>query len=279
MISKGTSEPMNSASESVVFDERRAESYDRTRSLSPETMAQLVDSLRAELRDQGWCLEVGVGTGRISVPLAQAGIKVVGIDLSKPMLRKLLDNRGDAGEPSIGLADAVALPFRDGTFGGAIACHVFHLIPRWKSAILELVRVIKPGGVILVELAGGLREVQSLPWEEIRERLTSELGLSWHRPQWVGLRDIGELDEFMRSLGARARELPTLVDRRQRSLEEWIEQLQLWVHGSGAPPDQEKTASALRAVQEWARERFGSLEGTLSMERVITWHAYDLGRN
>jgi ubiquinone/menaquinone biosynthesis C-methylase UbiE len=141
---------MNSASDSIVFDERRAESYDRTRALSPETMAQLVDLLCAELRERGWCLEVGVGTGRISLPLAQAGIKVVGIDLSKPMLRKLLDNRGEADEPSIGLADAMALPFRDGTFGAAIACHVLHLIPRWRSAILELVRVLKPGGVILV---------------------------------------------------------------------------------------------------------------------------------
>jgi ubiquinone/menaquinone biosynthesis C-methylase UbiE len=268
---------MNSTSGSIAFDERRAESYDRTRSLSPETMAQLVDLLCAELRDKGWCLEVGVGTGRISLPLARAGIKVVGIDLSKPMLRKLLDNRGDADQPSIGLADAVALPFPDGTFGGAIVCHVLHLIPTWKSAILELVRVIKPGGVILVELAGGLREVQSLPWEEIRERLTSELGLSWHQHQWVGLRDIGELNEFMRSLGARARELPTLIDRRQRSVEEWIEQLQLWLHGTAASPDQEQAASALRVVKEWAQARFGSLEGTLSMERLITWHAYDLG--
>jgi ubiquinone/menaquinone biosynthesis C-methylase UbiE len=267
----------NSASDSIAFDERRAESYDRTRSLSPETMAQLLDLLCAELREKGRCLEVGVGTGRISVPLAQAGINVVGIDLSRPMLRKLLDNRGDADQPSIGLADAVGVPFRDGTFGAAIACHVFHLIPRWRSAVLELVRVVKPGGVILVELAGGLREAQSPFWREIRERLTSELGSSWYEHQRAGLRDIGELNEFMRSLGAQARELPTLVDRRQRSVDGWIEEAQLWLHSRAASPDQERTASALRAIREWALTRFGSLEGMLSIERLVTWHAYDLG--
>ena len=267
----------NSASDSIVFDERRAESYDQTRSLSPETMAQLLDLLCAELREKGRCLEVGVGTGRISVPLAQAGINVVGIDPSKPMLRKLLDNRGDADQPSIGLADAVALPFRDGTFGAGIACHVFHLIPRWRSAVLELVRVVKPGGVILVELAGGLREVQSPFWREIRERLTSELGSSWYEHQRVGLRDMGELNEFMRSLGAQARELPTLVDRRQRSVDEWIEEAQLWLRGRTSFRDQGQTASALRAIREWALTRFGSLKGMVSIDRLITWHAYDLG--
>ncbi len=268
---------MNPASRSIGFDERRAENYDRTRALSPETMARLTEMLCAELREKGRCLEVGVGTGRISLPLARAGIEVVGIDLSKPMLTRLLDNRGDAPQPAIGFADAVSLPFRDGAFGAAIACHVFHLIPTWQSAILELVRVLKPGGVILVELAGGLREVQSLPWREIRERLASELGLSWPRRQWSGLRDIGPLDEFMRSLGARVRELPVFVDRRQRSLDEWIEEARLWLRGRAAPRDEGQTDSALKAVREWAQARFGSPGGKLSIERPVTWHAYDLG--
>jgi hypothetical protein len=123
--------------------------------------------------------------------------------------------------------------------------------------------------------------VQSLPWREIRERLASELGSSWYRRQRVGLREVGELDEFMRSLGARARELPTLVDRRQRSLDEWIEEARLWLRSRAASPDQdqERTASALRAIREWAHTRFGSPEGTLSIERPINWHAYDLGLN
>jgi hypothetical protein len=43
---------MTSASRSIAFDERRAESYDRTRSLSPETMTQLPGLLCAELREK-----------------------------------------------------------------------------------------------------------------------------------------------------------------------------------------------------------------------------------
>jgi hypothetical protein len=53
--------------------------------------------------------------------------------------------------------------------------------------------------------------------------------------------------------------------------------LQLWLCSRAAPPDQEKASSALRTIREWALTHFGSLEGTLSIERLITWHAYDLG--
>jgi hypothetical protein len=73
------------------------------------------------------------------------------------------------------------------------------------------------------------------------------------------------------------RELPALVDRRQRSLDEWIEEARLWLRSRAAPPDKGQTDSALKAVREWAHARYGSPGGTLSMERLITWHAYDLG--
>jgi len=44
---------------------------------------------------RGWVLELGCGTGRITLPLAQAGCRVAGLDLSLPMLREL--RRKDAG--------------------------------------------------------------------------------------------------------------------------------------------------------------------------------------
>jgi len=55
---------------------------------------QLADLLVAELDGRGRCLEIGVGTGRIALPLHERGVDLVGIDLATPMLARLIDNAG-----------------------------------------------------------------------------------------------------------------------------------------------------------------------------------------
>jgi ubiquinone/menaquinone biosynthesis C-methylase UbiE len=123
---------------SISFD-RASEYYDRTRALPNDAMAGVIDLLAREIGGENDCLEIGIGTGRIGLPLNAAGLSVMGMDLSATMLAKLVDKfplvRGDA----------TALPFADGAFGAGIACHVLHLIPEWRQATGELVRVIRPG--------------------------------------------------------------------------------------------------------------------------------------
>ena len=131
---------------SISFD-RAAEYYDQTRSLPDALMERLVSRLFAELPREGLCLEIGIGTGRIALPLMRHGVKVVGVDLSMQMLRKLLDKAPVA--PSVAIADATHLPFGNSTFRSGIASHVLHLIPSWKVAVDELVRVVGPDGVFL----------------------------------------------------------------------------------------------------------------------------------
>jgi hypothetical protein len=54
------------------------------------------------------------------------------------------------------------------------------------------------------------------------------------------------LNESMRSLGAQARELSTLVDRRQRLLDEWIEEMQVWLHSRAVG-----SSDAILALEAW----------------------------
>ena len=62
-------------------------------------------------------VEIGAGTGRIAVPLAQAGVRVLGLDLSAPMLDQLVAK----GSAVTALrADATAIPVRDGVADGSI---------------------------------------------------------------------------------------------------------------------------------------------------------------
>src|SRR5207237_9534694 len=70
---------------SVAFD-RAASFYDQTRTLSPEAAKRVTDLLSDELAGVERALEIGVGTGRIALPLVDAGVRLVGVDLSAPML-------------------------------------------------------------------------------------------------------------------------------------------------------------------------------------------------
>jgi SAM-dependent methyltransferase len=83
------------------FGERVAERYDEsTADLSgPEIVDPIVNFL-VDLAFDGTALELGIGTGRIAIPLAQRGIRVHGIDLSKAMVAKL---RAKPGASDIGV--------------------------------------------------------------------------------------------------------------------------------------------------------------------------------
>jgi ubiquinone/menaquinone biosynthesis C-methylase UbiE len=74
----------------------------------------------------GQVLELGCGTGRVTIPLAQSGVDLVGVDRSEPMLLRLRarSNRarfGAAGSPRIVRADIRDLPFKRARFSAVLA--------------------------------------------------------------------------------------------------------------------------------------------------------------
>jgi SAM-dependent methyltransferase len=100
------------------------------------------------LSEHSQILEIGVGTGRIALPVSRHVGSYFGIDLAVPMLNKLREKK--AGEAVyVARADATQLPFPDSSFDAVIAVHVFHLIPTWQQALAELGRVLKPGAPLL----------------------------------------------------------------------------------------------------------------------------------
>src|SRR4051794_11598333 len=77
------------------FDARVAERYDESSAemFAPDAVEPAVDLL-AELAGGRRALELGIGTGRIALPLAQRGVDVQGIDLSSAMVAKLREKPG-----------------------------------------------------------------------------------------------------------------------------------------------------------------------------------------
>jgi ubiquinone/menaquinone biosynthesis C-methylase UbiE len=121
---------------SISFD-RIAEDYDRTRRIPPEVMEETIAALSEALGTRERVLEIGVGTGRIALPLIRRGYRVVGVDVGPKMLGRAVAKGLEDGV----LGDAMDLPFRDRGFQGAVAVHVLDLLPDWRRAVAEAARV------------------------------------------------------------------------------------------------------------------------------------------
>lgn len=129
-----------------------ADIYDATRNDPDDVSARLTEALQRELAAVGAdrLLEIGVGTGRISRPLMERGVRVSGIDIAPRMMAKLREQLGSSHtQPDLLLADATALPFRDASFPAVLTVHVLHLVSSWQGALAEIGRVLAAGGVFI----------------------------------------------------------------------------------------------------------------------------------
>jgi ubiquinone/menaquinone biosynthesis C-methylase UbiE len=98
----------------------------------------------------GHTLEVAVGTGR-NLPFYPPGVKLTGIDFSPAMLgvaqtrARQLDRTVDLRQ-----ADAHALPFPDASFDTVVCTFALRAIPDERRAVGEMIRVLRPGGLLLL---------------------------------------------------------------------------------------------------------------------------------
>lgn len=90
-------------------------------------------------------LEVGVGTGRLAVPLAAHGVRVLGLDVSRAMLTVMRK----AGTPDGVMAEAARLPVRPASCDGALFVHILHLVPDPGAAVRAALAAVRPGGVLV----------------------------------------------------------------------------------------------------------------------------------
>src|SRR5438552_5368804 len=96
-------------------------------------------------------LDAGCGTGFLSFELAARGHRVTGVDFAPEMLAEA---RRKAAERTVAVhfeqADAEHLPFPAGSFDLAISRHVLWTLPHPEGAIDEWIRVLRPGGRLVV---------------------------------------------------------------------------------------------------------------------------------
>ncbi len=141
-----------------VYDDWYAELGDVSKCV--EAVCDVVGDRTDSLGSRGLVLELGVGTGRLAVPLQQAGIEVVGLDASSAMLAQLATNAAPDHLPAV-QGDMARLPLR-----GPFTCvlvgfnTLFNLTTEAAQRALfrEVARVLAPGGFFVAELFVPARE-------------------------------------------------------------------------------------------------------------------------
>lgn len=135
----------------------------------------------------GRILDVGVGTG-LSLSDYSPATKLCGVDISEPMLRRALKRVRELKLDNVevlSVMDAKNLAFPDSSFDAVVAQYVITAVPDPEGTLDEFVRVLKPGGeLILVNHIGaesGPRRAFELAFAPIARRLGWRPEFPWKR--------------------------------------------------------------------------------------------------
>lgn len=135
-------------------------------------------AVKAAMENGNRILEVGVGSG-LALGYYPRTAEVTGIDLSKPMLEKAAEKIEAQGLDNVtGLAvmDACRLGFRDGTFDAVAGMFMITLVPDAEAALDEFMRVLRPGGEIVLVNHIGAEKGPMAAFETVVAPLAKMLG-------------------------------------------------------------------------------------------------------
>jgi ubiquinone/menaquinone biosynthesis C-methylase UbiE len=134
-------------------------SYNQRRSYGYHALLDDIESQAVPLRASDRVLEAGCGTGLVMERLRQRGAtRLVGVDLSGGMLAVARQQGCVVAQGSV-----TALPFHDAAFDVAYSFKVLAHVPDIRAAIGEMARVVRPGGLVVVELYNR-RSLRGLRW-------------------------------------------------------------------------------------------------------------------
>jgi ArsR family transcriptional regulator len=145
------------AQEAAAYFRANAPRWERIRSLHvPEAEVERLIVRLLEQERLDYVLDAGTGTGRMLELLAPHIKRGIGIDVSPEMLAIARDRLGNAGafNCQVRRGDVYRLPFADGEARGGFDAVLFHQVLHYlddpQAALREAIRVLKPGGRIMI---------------------------------------------------------------------------------------------------------------------------------
>ena len=141
----------------VLLYDWAAKQYDSIKDLHFVNESRFIGlPLGAELGTESrpWLLDVATGTGRVPMALLNSGDFdgiIAGVDRSQRMLARAQEVTSDCGGClHLICGDAQALPFREGSFHGASCLESLEFMGNADQVVAEMLRVLKPGGILLL---------------------------------------------------------------------------------------------------------------------------------
>jgi len=147
--------------------------------------------------DTGPVLDAGCGDGFASCKLASFGYAAEGIDIAGEMIRLAHDRaKKDGLSVPFQTGDISRLPFADETFAGILSINVVEFTPSPRKAILELRRVLMPGGTLVLGILGPTAGPRAHSYRRLYEEDTIQnTMMPWEAKKLAaenGLRLLGE---------------------------------------------------------------------------------------
>jgi SAM-dependent methyltransferase len=160
---------------------------------------------RAAPGGPGDVLDLACGSGHQTLAWSERGFRVAGLDFDRDLMLAGRARLARAGAPaaSWAQADAVALPFRSGSFDVVFNNSLLEHVPAWRGVLAETARVLRPGGVFVMYTTNRACPVQQevnhfpfYPWlpDPLQRRV-----LAWimeHRRDMVNFTDYPAVNWF-----------------------------------------------------------------------------------
>lgn len=247
---------------SIAFD-RAADFYDETRGFPPgvEKQAAALMAQVGRLNPTSRVLEIGIGTGRIALPLAAHVRTVAGIDLARPMMERLVSKRTE--EPvHVVEGSAEHLPFPDQSWDGSVAVHVFHLIPGWRTVLNELARVLKPEASLIHAWGHASEDDLWSIWEK-----------TYGQPA-VGVARTEQMNFLPEAGWRRVGEKQTLAYKRTIVPRTLIERIEKRVFSATWRMTDEQIAAGAAFMKSLIQERYGNPDQSVEIELYFSAEAF-----
>lgn len=128
-------------------------------------------------------LDCGIGSGSLSIALQSLvsnGVAYHGIDISSRMLKTAKNAMAQVGIiPTLKQANILSIPYADQTFDLVMSAHVLEHLPDPRKALIEMLRVLKPGGRLFIcvtrrSLFGALIQFRWRTWA-----VSEKQGVEW----------------------------------------------------------------------------------------------------
>ncbi len=252
---------------------RSPEAYARSRALPPQAERPIADSLALLLEDADRVLDLGAGTGRISHLLLTRGLAVTALDLSRGMLRYLAAHR-PSGTSALWLAqaDAERLPFKSNSFPAALAVHILHLVPDWQMALAEILRVVRPGGKLLI---GWTEHDQSNPTTRIAEEWKRILASHGVGPQ-TPVRYDEDIGGWLTEHGAARRDVLAASWQRLRRPREYLDEIRQGLYPFFRTIPEEIFSVLFGELEAWVSRSVGDVDDPIPSEASFVCRVYTL---